>query len=305
MDVAITGASGLIGRALAARLSSTGHQVRKVSRSASSGSGDIHWDPATGTIDPAAFEGVNALVHLAGEGIAEKRWSPEQKERIADSRRLSTDLLARTLAGLQHPPTVLLSGSAIGYYGERGDELLTESSGPGDGFLTDVCVAWEAATQPAQDAGIRVAHLRTGIVLDRKAGALGKMLPLFRFGVGGRLGNGRQYWSWISLDDEIAAICWLLMHDVSGAVNLTAPNPVTNAEFTKALAQELHRPAIFPVPRFGPKLLLGKELADSLLFTSARVQPEALTQGGYEFAHPTLPEALRSVLRAGKDRDHR
>lgn len=294
MDVAITGASGLIGTALTARLESAGHKVVAVTRS---GDGGIHWDPAKGEIDAPAFEGVGAVVHLAGEGIGEKRWSDEQKRKILDSRVEGTALLSRTLAGLSRPPAVLLSGSAIGYYGDRGDERLTEASRPGEGFLSDVTVAWERATEPAEQAGLRVVHLRTGIVLSPKGGALAKMLPLYKAGLGGKLGSGKQHMSWISLDDEVGAIAWLLDQPVSGPVNLTAPGPVRNEDFNKALGKALHRPSFLAVPKFGPKLLLGSELAEGLLFASAQVFPEALEKHGYEFAHATLGAALDAVLR--------
>lgn len=297
MDIAITGASGLIGRALSDALRSAGHRpLPLVRRDPAPGEDAVRWDPAAGTIDAASLEGVGAVVHLAGEGIAEKRWNEAQKRRILDSRVDGTTLLSTTLAGLNRPPGVLLSGSAIGYYGERGDEELTEASDPGDLFISDVCRAWEAATAPAEAAGIRVAHLRTGIVLDAHGGALAKTLPLFRFGLGGRLGSGRQWWSWIGIADEVGAIVFLLDADVSGPVNLTAPTPVTNAEFTKVLGRVLGRPTLLPVPAFGPKILLGSELAEQLLFTSARVLPDVLTGAGYEFRSPDLEGALREEL---------
>ncbi len=297
MDIAITGASGLIGRALSDALRNAGHRpIPLVRRDPAPGEDAIRWDPAAGTIDADSLEGVGAVVHLAGEGIAEKRWNEAQKRRILDSRVDGTTLLSATLAGLDRPPGVLLSGSAIGFYGERGDEELTEASDPGDLFISDVCRAWEAATAPAEAAGIRVAHLRTGIVLDAHGGALAKTLPLFRFGLGGRLGSGRQWWSWIGIEDEVGAIVFLLDADVSGPVNLTAPAPVTNAEFTKVLGRVLGRPTLLPVPAFGPKILLGSELAEQLLFTSARVLPEVLISAGYEFRSPDLEGALRQEL---------
>jgi len=297
VDVAVTGASGLIGTALMASLAADGHRgIRLVRREVRPAEDAIAWDPAAGTIDANSLEGVDAVVHLAGEGIAAGRWTKAQKARILDSRVGGTTLLATTLAGLNRPPSVLLSGSAIGYYGERGDDEVTEADGPGDIFLSEVCVEWEAAAAPAVDAGIRVAFLRTGIVLDPTGGALAKTLPLFRLGLGGRLGSGRQWWSWISADDEVGAIRFLLDHDLSGPVNLTAPNPVTNAEFTTTLGRVLKRPTILPVPAFGPKLLLGPELADQLLFTSARVLPEVLTNAGFTFATPDLATGLTRVL---------
>jgi len=295
MKVAITGSSGLIGTALSASLKADGHDVLPVVRSGFFG---VRWDIEKGTIDAAALEGVDAVVHLAGEGIAEKRWSDEQRRRILESRSKGTALLAGALAGLSSKPKVLLSGSAIGWYGDRGDEVLTETSAPGDGFLTEVCQAWEGATGPASDAGIRVAHLRTGIVLDRSGGALGKLVPIFRFGLGGRLGSGKQWWSWIALEDEVGAIRFLLDHDVSGPVNLTAPEPTTNAAFAKALGHAMHRPSFLPVPKFGPQLLLGRDLATALLFGSQRVLPTVLTDAGYAFKHPRLDEALERITSA-------
>lgn len=293
MDIAITGSSGLIGTALRASLEAAGHNAIRVVRSGSDG---IGWDPAEGRIDAAGFEGIDAVVHLAGEGIGERRWNDEVKKSILDSRVDGTTLLADTLAGLQNPPKVLLSGSATGYYGERGDEVLTEESAKGEGFLSDVVEAWEAAAKPAVDAGIRTAFLRTGIVLSPEGGALGKMLPIFKLGAGGKMGNGKQWWSWISIDDEIGMIEWLLANDVSGPVNLVAPGATTNAEFTDVLGDVMKRPTFLPVPKFGPKLLLGGELANELLFTSTRVEPGVASSAGYEFKHPELDGALRAVL---------
>lgn len=297
MDVAITGASGLIGSALAASLEADGHTVRRVTRG-EPGPGQVRWDPAAGRIDAAGLEGTDAVVHLAGEGIATKRWSAEQKARILDSRVQGTSLLATTLAGLDRPPQVLVSASGMGYYGEGGDRTFTEASPAGSSFLAQVCVAWEAATDAAEQAGIRVAHLRTSMVLDRRGGALNRMVPLFKVGFGGRMGSGRQYWSWITLADHVAATRFLLVNDVSGPVNMASPDPVTNTEFTKALAAALHRPALLPVPAFGPKLLVGGELADELLFTSIRLAPMVLTDAGFSWSDPTIAEALPRVLAA-------
>jgi uncharacterized protein (TIGR01777 family) len=293
MHVAITGSSGLIGTALGSHLSKAGHQVTRVTRSGSEG---IRWDPARGDIERDGFSDVDAVVHLAGAGIGDRRWTTGVKAEIRDSRVLGTRLLSTTLASLDNPPKVLLSASGIGYYGSRGDEILTEDSPPGEGFLAEVCIDWEAETRPAEEAGIRVAHLRTGLVLSPEGGALAKMLPLFKLGVGGKLGSGRQWWSSISLDDEIGIIEWLLTTDVSGPVNLTGPQPLTNADFTRALAKVLNRPALLPVPAFGPRILLGKELADELLFTSARVEPTVASARGYEFSHTTTEAALAGVL---------
>ncbi len=295
MDVAITGSSGLIGTALCRALEADGHRVRRIVRH-SPAEGEVWWDPETGRMDAHGLEGIDAAVHLAGEPIAKGRWNDKRKAAIRDSRVRGTTLLATTLASLADGPTALLSGSAIGYYGERGDQVLTEASPAGQGFFPDVCVAWEEAAAPARDAGIRVAHLRTGIVLDGHGGALAPMLPLFRFGVGGRMGSGRQYWSWITLADHLAAVRFVLENDISGPVNLTAPEPATNAAFTKALAGALHRPALVPTPAFGPRLVLGRELADEVVFTSTRVVPAVLTEAGFTFTQPHLDGALAAVL---------
>lgn len=297
MDIVVSGSSGLIGTALCRSLTDDGHRaIRLVRRSVDPGELAVHWDPVAGSIDKGALEGVDAVVHLAGAGIGEKRWSDEQRRVILESRTLGTGLLAEAIASLDHKPPVLVSGSAMGIYGEGGDNVLTEDSPPGDIFLSDVCVAWEAAAQPAIDAGVRVPFIRTGIVLSGAGGALQRMLTLFKLGLGGRLGSGKQWWSWISIDDEVAAIRWLIENDVSGPVNLTAPNPVTNAEFTKTLGHVLGRPTVLPVPSFGPKLLLGSELADQLLFLSQRVEPRVLEAHDFPFRHRDLESALRAVL---------
>jgi uncharacterized protein len=295
MKIVISGASGLIGTQLVAKLSNSGHEVVRLVRR-SPKSGEIQWNPKTGTLDAAALEGVDAVIHLSGAGIGDKRWTSGYRKEILDSRTDTTALLAKTIASLSRKPSVFLSGSAIGIYGARNDEQLTEVSTHGTGFLAEVCEQWEAAAKPAVDAGVRTVYLRTGIVLTPKGGALKKLLPLFKLGVGGKFGNGKQWQSWISIDDEIGAIEHLLTANVSGAVNLTAPNPVTNAEFTKVLASVLKRPAIVPVPTFAPKILLGGELADALLFTGQRVIPAALNASGYTFKHTTLESALRSLL---------
>lgn len=295
MKIVISGASGLIGTQLVKHLTSNGHQVVRLVRR-SPKSGEVQWNPKAGTLDAAALEGSDAVIHLSGAGIGEKRWTNAYRKEILDSRTQTTALLANTIASLSQKPKVFLSGSAIGIYGARNDEQLTEVSTHGTGFLADVCEQWEAAAKPAVDAGVRTVFLRTGIVLTPKGGALKKLLPLFKLGVGGKFGNGKQWQSWISLDDEIGAIKHLLTANVSGAVNLTAPNPVTNAEFTKVLASVLKRPAIVPVPTFAPKIVLGGELADALLFTGQRVIPAALNASGYAFKHSTLESALRSLL---------
>ena len=295
MKIVISGASGLIGTQLVAKLSSSGHEVVRLVRR-SPKSGEIQWNPKSGILDSAALEGTDAVIHLSGAGIGDKRWTDGYRKEILDSRTATTALLAKTMASLSRKPSVFLSGSAIGIYGARNDEQLTEVSTHGTGFLAEVCEQWEAAAKPAVDAGIRTVYLRTGIVLSPKGGALKKLLPLFKLGVGGKFGNGKQWQSWISIDDEIGAIEHLLTANVSGAVNLTAPNPVTNAEFTKVLASVLKRPAIVPVPTFAPKILLGGELADALLFTGQRVIPAALNASGYMFKHTTLESAFRSLL---------
>lgn len=301
MDVVVSGSSGLIGRALIPALSAAGHRpIRLVRAEPAAGRDEVRWQPAEGRIDRASLEGVGAVIHLAGAGIGDKRWNAAYKQILVRSRTQSTELLATTLAGLERKPQCLLSGSAIGFYGNRGDEILTEQSAPGQGFLTQLTIDWEASAQPAIDAGIRTMFLRTGIVLSADGGALAKMLPLFKLGLGGRFGSGRQYLSWIALDDEVGAIVHLLASVVNGPVNLTAPNPVTNASFTKALGSVLGRPTLLPVPALGPKLLLGSEMAQSLLFDSQRVQPEELKADGYPFAHSDIESGLRAATTARK-----
>jgi hypothetical protein len=296
MDVVVTGASGLIGTALGPALDRAGHRMIPMGRSQPAGEG-LHWDPAQGQIDAGGLEGVGAVVNLAGESIGAKRWNDDHKARIRDSRVRGTTLLAEALAKLNRPPKVLVSGSAVGYYGDRGDEVLTESSRSGDGFLAEVCRAWEAAADPAREAGIRVCHLRTGIVLSGRGGALAKMLKPFKLGVGGKLGTGGQWMSWISLDDEVGAIVHLLGDGApAGPANLTAPNPATNADFTKALGEALGRPTVLPVPKVGLKLLLGGEMAEELLLGGQRALPTRLLDSGYTFAHPDLAEALKVAL---------
>lgn len=297
MHIAITGSTGLIGTALRASLEADGHDVLRVVRSPGA-PGTTQWDIDRGHIDAAAFEDLDGVVHLAGEGIAEKRWTAEQKRRVRESRTKGTGLLAGALASLQHKPPVLVSGSGVDFYGHRGDEQLTERSGRGaPGFLTDLCVDWEAATAPASAAGIRVATIRTTMVLDRDGGALPRMVRIAKLGVLGRIGSGRQWMSWIALADHVRAIRFLLERDVAGPVNLSSPGPVTNAVFTKALGRVLHRPTFMPVPSFGPKLLLGSELAETLLFESKRAVPEVLLEHGFEFEHDEVETALEAILR--------
>jgi uncharacterized protein (TIGR01777 family) len=298
MIIAVTGSTGLVGRALLAALETDGHAVQRVVRPRGAHrSNDIPWDPVAGTIAAAQFTGVDAVVHLAGESVAQ-RWTAAVKRELRESRVRGTTLLCQTLAGLASRPSVLISASAIGYYGNRGDEHLDESSPPGSGFLSDVCQQWEHATIPARDADIRVVNLRIGVVLSRKGGALKSMLTPFKLGIGGILGNGRQYFSWITLDDLVRVIQFALHASaLCGPVNAVVPHSVTNREFTKTLGRILHRPTLFPMPAFALRLALG-EMAQEMLLSSARVQPKALAATQFEFAHPMLEPALRHLLRA-------
>lgn len=296
MDVVVTGSSGLIGSALKPALERAGHRMVPMVRSQASGEA-IHWDPDRGEIDSEALEGVEAVVHLAGEGIGARRWNDEHKARVKDSRTRGTGLLAETLAKLGKAPKVLVSASGVGYYGDRGDEVLTESSRPGSDFLAEVCTAWEAAAAPAKEAGIRVAHMRSGVVLSGRGGALPRMIIPYKFGVGGKLGSGRQWMSWISLEDEVAAIVHLLADDsLSGAFNFTAPNPVTNLDMTKAIGAALHRPTLIPAPAFALKAALGPEMAQELLLVSQRALPTRLLDSGFTFAHPEIVDALKTAF---------
>lgn len=290
--IAVTGASGFVGSALVPFLTTGGHQVRRVGRGADS---DVRWDPSRGVLDGAALEGVDAVIHLAGAPVSD-RWTPSARVAIRESRVQGTRLLAERLAGLAQKPEVLVSTSAIGVYGSRGDERLDESSAPGDDFLADVGRAWEEATAPAREAGIRVVQLRVGIVLNPSGGALKKMLPPFQAGVGGRLGDGRQWMSWISREDLIGAYHFALQHPtLEGAVNATAPEPATNATFTATLGRILHRPTLASVPAFVLRGLFGA-MADGTILASQRVSPTALEAAGFTFRHPTLSSALRFEL---------
>ena len=298
MKVLVTGSSGLIGRELVAELGRQGHETTRLVRRPAAGAGEASWDPSAGTIDTAALEGHDAAVHLAGAGIGDHRWTDDHKRAVLDSRVQGTGLLARTLAGLSHPPKVLASGSAVGYYGYQSDQIVTEADRKGEGFLADVVAAWEEAAAPAQAAGIRTVKLRSGVVLTAKGGALKKQLLPFKLGFGGRLGDGKQWLSWISLDDEVAAIIHLLTAEsTSGPVNVTSPQPVTNKEFTATLARVLHRLALVPVPTPALHALFGKEMTKEMLLGGQRVLPEALDASGYTFAHPALEEALRHTIR--------
>jgi uncharacterized protein (TIGR01777 family) len=261
------------------------------------GSESIRWDPMAGQIDTAALEGLDAVIHLAGENIAGGRWTAERKRRIYDSRVLGTNLLAKSLEGLSKPPGVLISTSAIGYYGNRGTESLREDAAPGEGFLASVCKAWESAAKPAAEKGIRLVILRIGIVLSPKGGALSKMLLPFKLGLGGTIGSGQQHMSWITLADLVGVFMFCLQNpNLRGPVNAVAPNPETNADFTKALGRVLMRPTIFPLPAYAVRLMLG-DMADELLLSSARVQPAQLRLAGFKFQHPRLEEALMEILK--------
>lgn len=296
MRVAITGSTGFIGSQLVSALGRDGHDVVRIVRSRAR-SGDIQWSPNENRIDAAGLEGADAVIHLAGEEIAQ-RWTDDARRRIRDSRVRGTTLIAQAIAGLTRPPRVLISASAIGFYGaDRGDEVLDESSPPGEDFLADVAVAWEAATEPAAARGIRVVRTRFGVVLDPAGGMLQRILPIFRLGLGGRLGDGTQWLSWISLEDLIEAVRFILRTPtVAGAVNVTAPNPVRNAEFTDVLGRVLHRPTLAVVPKFALRTVYG-EMADGTIMASQRVIPKRLQEAGFRFAHPKLEAALRAELR--------
>jgi uncharacterized protein (TIGR01777 family) len=275
---------------------SDGNDVVRLVRGKPSSTTEIEWHPNEGRLDASALEDLDAVVHLAGESIATGRWSDEKKRAIRDSRVKGTALLSEALARLTRPPSVFVSASAIGYYGNRGDELLTETSAPGKDFLSDVCVEWEQATQPAVEKGIRTVHARFGIILDANEGALAKMLTPFRMGIGGRIGNGKQWMSWIAIEDVVNGLRFLIQdQSISGPVNFVAPNAVTNAEFTKVLGRVLSKPTLFPVPVFGVRLAFG-EMADALLLSSQRVDPRVMKQKGFVFRWAMLEEALRNLL---------
>lgn len=298
--IAVSGSSGFIGSVLCSALERRGDHVVRLVRAAPGSvpkAPGIAWDPERGTIDAAGLEGLDAVVHLAGEGVANRRWSEAQKQRIKQSRARGTALLAETLSRLARRPSVLVCASAIGIYGDRGAEPIDETSAPGSDFLAEVCVAWEQAAQPAHDAGIRVVHTRFGIVLDPSGGALGKMLPPFRLGVGGKLGGGEQYMSWVTRDDTVRALLHVLdTPGVHGPVNVTAPAPASNAQFTEQLGAALHRPTVFTVPAFAARALLG-EMADVALLGGARVLPNVLTKSGFTFQDPALGAYLQRALR--------
>jgi len=296
MQVAISGASGLVGSALRKKLQGEGHNVIPMVRKPSSDE-EIYWNPSSGKIDTKLLEGIDAVVHLAGESIAEGRWNVEKKRRIRESRVKGTELIANSLAELDNKPKVFVCASAIGFYGAGRPESLDETAGHGDDFLAEVCQEWEAACKPAISAGIRTVHARFGVILSKNGGALSKMLFPFKMGGGGIVGNGKQVWSWVSVDDTIGALVHAIENDsVSGPVNVTAPNASTNAEFTKTLGHVLGRPTIIPLPAFAARLVLG-EMADALLLASARVIPKKLEETGYKFQHEHLEPALRHLLK--------
>jgi len=295
MRIAVTGASGLVGSHLVPQLRSHGHDVVTLVRRAPVRPDEFRWDPSSGGLDPADLEGVQAAVHLAGAGIGDKRWSGEYKQLVLSSRVESTTLLANTLTQLDPRPQVLLSGSAIGFYGDAGDRECDESTPAGTGFLADVCQAWEGATTAAEEAGIRTVHLRTGLVLSGTGGMLAQQLRLYKLGLGGPLGNGRQWWSWVSLADELGAIEHLLTADVAGPVNITGPAPVRQRDFATALGRALHRPAVLPAPGFALKAVIG-EFAEEGILAGQQVLPRVLESDGYAFSHRTLDEALATAL---------
>ena len=299
MKVVIGGSTGLVGNSLTAFLSTGGHNVVRLVRAATptvEGS-TVSWEPATGELEAGALDGADAVVHLGGVNLADRRWNAEIKRKILDSRVESTRLLAEALARANPRPHTFVCASAVGYYGDRGDEMLTEASAPGSGFLADVCRAWEDATQAARDAGVRVVNLRIGIVLSPSGGALAKLLTPFRLGLGGNLGDGTQFMSWISLEDTVGAIHHALVtRTIEGPVNATAPHPVTNATFAKTLGRVLSRPAFLPLPKAAARLLVGKDQADEMLFVGSRVLPSKLEASGYTFRHPELEGALRALL---------
>lgn len=295
MRIAVTGSTGLIGSALVPHLRSVGHDVVRLVRRAPAAADEVRWDPRAGTVDLAGLAGVEGVVHLAGAGVGDHRWTDAYKREIRDSRVDGTRTIASAMASLDPRPRVLVSGSAIGWYGDTGDRAVDESAPAGHGFLADVVRDWEAAAAPAAEAGIRVVHPRTGLVVSASGGAWQRMFPLFRLGLGGRLGSGRQYWSWISLRDEVCALQFLLEQDhLAGPVNLTGPAPVTNAEASSVTARVLGRPALLPAPSFALKIVLGEFSSEVL--GSARVMPKVLEQSGFVFQDATLESAVRTAL---------
>jgi uncharacterized protein (TIGR01777 family) len=296
MKIVVSGSTGLIGSALCSFLSANNHHVLRLVRKTTAGRDEIGWDPSSGKLDPGRLEGIDAVIHLAGENIAAGRWTEERKRRIRESRINGTRLLAETLARLSHPPKCWISVSAVGYYGDRGEEVLDEKSGPGSGFLADLCRDWEEATEPASEQGMRIVIPRLGTVLSPKGGALSLMLPVFRMGIGGRIGNGRQYMSWIALEDLVGIFNHAIRSEsLKGPVNAVSPHPVTNLEFSKTLGRILSRPVAFALPSFAARLVFG-EMADEALLASARVSPARLRDSNYIFRFPELEPALRHIF---------
>ena len=297
MTILLSGASGMLGKAIALRLEGRGNRVLRLVRRRAEGADELSWDPAgAGIAEPQRLEGLTAAVHLSGANVASRRWTAAFKREMVESRVQSTRVLSETLAGLKQPPKVLATASAVGFYGDRGDEVLDEDSAAGDGYFPELCQAWENAARPAAEAGIRVVHPRFGMVLGRDGGAMKRLAPLFRLGLGGRLGSGRQWMSWIAEEDAAAAVVFVLENAaLSGAVNVVSPEPVTNAAFTEELGRAVHRPAILPAPAFALRLAFGA-MADEALLASERVLPRRLTEAGFAFAYPTLPQALVAAL---------
>ena len=297
MRILISGSHGLVGKALISELSKDAHDIVSLVRHKSEGASEIEWHPNQGSVDSERLTGFDLVVHLAGESIASGRWTDEKKRKIRDSRVKGTTLLSEALARSLKPPALFISASAIGYYGNRGDELLNEKSAPGNDFLSEVCVAWEKATAEAEAKGIRTVHTRFGIILDQEGGALAKMLTPFRMGVGGRIGDGKQWMSWIALADVIKGLKFVIQNkSITGPVNFVAPNPVTNGDFTKTLGDALSRPTLFPMPSFVARLAFG-EMADALLLSSASVEPKRLRDSGFRFEFEKLQPALEAILK--------
>ncbi len=296
MKIVISGASGMIGSALSDKLSNLGHEVIHLVRRKANSDAEIEWDPVNFKLPRGCLDSTDAVVNLNGANIGGKRWTETYKQTLVNSRLSPTATLATEISQSSNPPKCFLSGSAIGFYGPRGNETLTEQSSQGEGFLAQLTADWEAAATPAAEAGVRTCNLRTGVVLHPSDGPLKKMLPLFKLGLGGKMGSGKQTWSWITLDDEVDAIIHLIESETSGPVNLTSPQPATNQEFTSEIGSHLGRPTLFPVPKFGPSLLLGSELAQALLFDSARVLPEVLEADGFKHSQPSLEKAFTDLL---------
>ncbi|MFB6518307.1 TIGR01777 family oxidoreductase [Streptomyces sp. NPDC056401] len=297
MRIAVTGATGLIGSALGRSLKADGHEVVRFVRREPAGPGEARWDPARGYVDPAGLAGCEAVVHLAGAGVGDHRWTDAYKREIRDSRVKGTAAIASAVAAMDEPPATLVCGTAIGYYGDTGDRMVDEGAPAGEGFLSEVCIAWEAAAAPAREAGVRTVFARTGLVVSAEGGAWGKLFPIFKAGIGGRLGNGRQYWSHISMHDEIAALRHILdTPALTGPVNLTAPEPLTNREVTAAMGRVLHRPAVFAVPAPVMRVVLGEFSQDVL--GSQRVRPARLLDSGFVFRYPGIEESIRAALEA-------